>query len=145
MRLFLSTLVLAFLTASPVFAQSTCQVAEILFGPIKLDKVIYPDGGYETAIVRSDTFDNPDKPYGAILGEITVDRGGFAVRTPAQTVVGVIGPDLKVEGWDEVCGGSSEVVIAPINKGNYATLIDNKPVGTVSGFFPANDFGVPSE
>ena len=130
---------------SPAYAQSSCQIADILFGPIMLDKIFYPDGGYETAIVRSGTFDNPNKPYGAILGEITVDRGGFAVRTAAQVVVGIIGPDLKVEGWDDVCSKSSKTIIAPVNAGNYVTLSDNKPVGTISGFFPKNDFGVPSK
>jgi hypothetical protein len=117
---------------------------EILFGSVSLDRIVYAEHGYETAIVRSATFDNPRKPFGAILGEVTVDRGGFAVRTTDQEVVGVIDPDLRIDGLDDVCDNSRNVVAIPISRGNYAIMSDNRPVGTINGFFPANDFGVPS-
>lgn len=51
---------------------------------------------------------------GALLGEITVDRGGFAVRNRKNGVIGVITPAMN---------GSS-------------------PVGTIEGRFPKNGFGI---
>lgn len=145
MRPTISLAMLLCCTGSFADANTSCRVAEILFGPIQLDKIHYTDGDYETAIVRSATFDNPAKPYGAILGEITADRGGFAVRTTNQAVVGVISPDLLVEGWDDVCSKSSKVEIVPVKSGNYLILNDNRPVGTIAGHFPKNGFGVPSK
>lgn len=121
-------------------AAATCEVAEILFGPIQLDIVEYD--GYETAIVRSATFDDPLKPYGAILGELTVDRGGFAVRKASQLVVGTISPDLKIEGWDDVCDSESDVEIIRAKEGAYIILNNNQPVGTIAGRFPKNGFNV---
>lgn len=125
--------------ASPAQAAS-CEVADILFGPIQLDVINYD--GYETAIVRSATFDNPKKNFGAILGEITVDRGGFAIRNTNQIVVGTISPKLQIEGWDDACDKSSVAEFVRAKQGSYIILNGDRPVGTMAGRFPANDFGV---
>lgn len=133
-------LTLAILTAATPAYSESCQIADILFGQISLD--IIPYDGYETAVVRSATFDNPEKYFGAILGEITVDRGAFAVRTTGHVVVGVITPQLHIEGWDDVCDKKSNVEIVKVRDGSYTILSDNDPVGTISGRFPDNGFGV---
>lgn len=119
---------------------ASCQVADILFGDIQLDILKKPD--YETAIVRSATFKDPKKNYDALLGEITVDRGGFAIHDPNQMVVGVITPQLSVEGWDDVCDKRTKVVIKPVQPGVYIILSGGSPVGTIKGRFPKNSFGV---
>lgn len=118
----------------------TCEAADILFGPVRLDIVEYD--GYETAIVRSATFDDPLKIYGAILGELTVDRGGFAIRNVGHVVVGTISPDLKIEGWDDACNLKRGAEIIPVKEGTYIILNDGQPVGTIVGRFPENGFGV---
>ena len=126
-------------------AQSACAIAEILYGPIRLDIVPHTGsegaGDYETAIVRSATFDDPTKNFGAILGEITVDRGSFAVRDINQLVVGIITPELKIEGRDEACDTNREVQFVRASEGAYITLSDGQPLGTLDGRFPANGFG----
>lgn len=119
---------------------ASCQVADILFGDIQLDILKKPD--YETAIVRSATFKDPKKNYDALLGEITVDRGGFAIHDPNQVVVGVISPQLAVEGWDDACNKRAKVVIKLVQPGVYVILSDGSPVGTIKGRFPKNSFGV---
>ncbi|MET7242367.1 hypothetical protein ABZT49_03280 [Methylobacterium sp. EM32] len=119
---------------------SSCEVADILFGNVQLD--IVRKSNYETAIVRSDNFNNPKKNYGAVLGEITVDRGGFAIRDINQVVVGVISPKLIVEGWDDVCDKRSVISISSAKPGVYVITNGSRPVGTILGRFPKNDFGV---
>lgn len=130
-------------------AQSQCEVAEILFGPTNFDILQYggeeADPDYETAIVRSATFDNPKKPFGAILGEITVDRGGFAVRNTKHAVVGVISSQLILEGWDNVCDKDITVEIVPVKSRSFVILSGGSPVGTIDGRFPKNSFGVSTE
>lgn len=121
-------------------AEKSCQIADMLFGSVRLDVIKYD--GYETAIVRSATFDEPSKNYGALLGEITVDRGGFSVRNPNQVVIGVIGPDLQIEGWDDVCDKKTLVEIVAVKKQTYVILAGGKLVGTIEGRFPENGFGV---
>jgi hypothetical protein len=125
--------------AFPAIAGS-CRAANILFGAIRLDVIKYDD--YETAIVRSDTFNDPSKNYGAILGELTVDRGGFAIRDDNQVVVGTISPNLIIAGTDEACNKKSVATIVQAKKGIYVILNNGRPVGTISGVFPKNDFGV---
>lgn len=116
-----------------------CEVADIMFRPIELD--ILKKEGYETAIIRSATFEDPERNFGALLGEITVDRGGFAVRNANQVVVGIITPDLEVEGMDDLCATSKSEIIRA-KKGTYVIINDGQPVGTISGRFPQNGFGV---
>lgn len=116
-----------------------CEVADILFRPIELDILKKED--YETAIIRSATFDDPERNFGALLGEITVDRGGFAVRNANQVVVGLISPDLEVEGMDDACA-TSKAEIVRAKKGAYVIINHGRPVGTISGQFPKNGFGV---
>jgi hypothetical protein len=71
------------LAESTAAAQSiSCQVADILFGDVELS--IVPHADYETAIVRSATFNDPKKNFGALLGEITVDRE-VALRSVTRT------------------------------------------------------------
>lgn len=125
--------------AGPVQAAS-CQVADILFGDVQLD--ILKKDDYETAIVRSGTFNNPKKNYDALLGEITVERGGFSVHDPNQIVVGSISPKLVVEGDDDVCDKRAKIVIKPVQPGVYVIMNGASPVGTIKGRFPKNTFGV---
>ncbi|MER9886825.1 hypothetical protein NKJ48_14230 [Mesorhizobium sp. M0114] len=130
----------AFMLASALPVQASCQAADILFGPVRLDIIRYD--GYETAVVRSATFDDPKKNYGAILGELTVDRGGFSIRTPDQVVVGTISPELRIKGWDDSCDTKSVAEIVTARAGTFIILNSNRPVGTIEGRFPKNDFGV---
>jgi hypothetical protein len=133
-------LVLMLTLAGTPASAASCSVAEILFGRVSLDIVARSD--YETAIVRSATFDNPKKNYGAILGEITVDRGGFSVRDANQVVVGVISPKLVIEGWDDSCDKRTRVVIRRVQPGTYVIMNGDTPVGTIEGRLPKNTFGV---
>lgn len=121
-------------------AQAACQIADIMFGDIELS--IVPNEDYETAIVRSATFKDPKKNFGALLGEVTVDRGGFAVRDPNQVVVGTISPKLELEGWDDACDKRQRVMIRRVQSGAYVIMNGNTPVGTIKGRFPKNGFGV---
>lgn len=133
----------------PSFGQGSCEVADILFGPRSLDIIQHKDENnsldYETAIVRSDTFDNPKENFGAILGEITVDRGGFAVRNNNQVVVGIITPDFVVEGWSEACSGKRKLEIVRVRPQSFILLSDSDPIGTIRGRFPKNSFGVETQ
>ena len=133
-------------STSPSLAQTKCEAADILFGPIAFDILEHGNDqqadAYESAIVRSATFDDPDKPFGAILGEITVDRGSFAVRNINQVVVGVIGTDLSIEGWDDVCDKTSHAEFVPVRPGSFMIYNGKSPVGTLEGRFPKNTFGV---
>jgi hypothetical protein len=127
--------------ATPVSAvASSCQIADIMFGDVQLDILPHPD--YETAIVRSATFKDSTKNFGAILGEITVDRGGFAIHDRNQVVVGTISPKLVVEGWDASCDKRQRVAIKPVQPGVYVIINGDTPVGTLKGRFPKNTFGV---
>lgn len=107
-------------------------MADILFGEVSFD--ILPHhadfGSWESAIIRSS---------GAIVGEMTVDRGGFAVRTTTQEVVGVIDPDLRIEGWDEACS-MPEAEIVPVREGSFLILNGGRPVGTIEGKLPQHGF-----
>src|ERR1700726_3114171 len=62
-----------------------------------------------------------------LLGEITVDRGGFAIRDRNQVVVGAISPELTVEGWDANCDNQHQVVIKPVQPGVYVIINGNTP------------------
>ena len=121
-------------------AASPCQIADIMFGDIQLDILARAD--YETAIVRSATFKDSKKNFGAILGELTVDRGGFAIRDTNQVVVGTITPKLEVEGWDDGCDKQRKVVMKLVQPGIYVIVNGDMPVGTVKGRLPKNGFGV---
>lgn len=126
---------------SAVTESTSCQVADILYGDVELTILTYEEewGTYETAVIRSATFSDPTRPYGAILGLIDVDRGGFSVRNIAGQVVGIITPDLEVEAWGDSCADG----IAEIHNVRDAYMIyKDGPVGTIAGRFPANDFGV---
>ena len=146
-RLFSLTTVLAVLV-SPANA-GDCRIASIMYGGISFDVLPhFNEAGtldYESAIIRSAVFTNEEKPFGAILGEITVDRGGFAVRTPSQEVVGVVTPDFALEGWDDSCSVTYSVEIVPVKKRIFVILSDRGPLGTIEGRFPKNTFGVPSD
>jgi hypothetical protein len=123
-------------------AQPTpCRVAGILFGPISLDIIHYGSGAgaYESAIIRAASFDNPKRPFGAILGELTVDRGGFSVRTTEQEVVGTISPSLAIDGWDDKCATGGAKII-PVTADTFITMNNGQPVGTIKGNLPAHDF-----
>jgi hypothetical protein len=127
--------------ATPVSAvASSCQIADIMFGDIQFDILVRPD--YETAIVRSATFKDPRKNFGAILGEITVDRAGFAIHDHNQVVVGTISSKLVIEGFDDSCDRHQRVVIKPVQPGAYMIINGDTPVGTIKGRFPKNAFGV---
>jgi len=134
------------LLAAPLPAQAACSVADILFGPIRFDILPYfaADGSldYETAIIRSDTFDDPARPYGSILGEVTVDRGGFALRTPAQVVIGAISPELEIEAWDDGCAEGPSGSFIRAKDGVWVIMAGDGPVGTLAGRWPKNDFGL---
>ena len=127
-----SFLVLAIFLSGPARAQDACAVADILFGEIAFD--IIPYDGYETAIVRSATFEDPEKNYGAILGEITVDRGGYSVRTPNQVVVGFVTEDYGIESTDEACSMDARFVEA--EKGVWVIMNRGRPMGTLQGRWP---------
>jgi hypothetical protein len=103
-------------------------------GPRRIASRICPD-------LISDR-DNSTKNFGAILDEITVDRGGFAIRDRNQVIVGAISPKLTVEGWDANCDKQHQVVIKPGQPGVYVIINGNTPVGTIKGRFLKNDFGV---
>ena len=134
------------LGALPLPAYAACSVADILFGPIRFDILPHygEDGSldYETAIIRSDTFDDPDHFYGAILGEITVDRGGFSLRTPGQVVIGNISPELVIEAADDGCIEGPVGSFAKAQDGIWVIMAGGGPVGTLEGRWPRNGFGV---
>ncbi|VVT02287.1 exported hypothetical protein [Hoeflea sp. EC-HK425] len=138
MKCAIGVLALTLLTSS---AHATpCEVANILFGPIKFDIIKYD--GYETAVVRSATFDDPSKNFRAILGEITVDRGSFAVRNTEHVVVGAISPELRIESLDDTCDKSAVIEFVKAKRNTYIILNGDTPVGTMEGRFPINSFGV---
>lgn len=134
-------------TRTPMEVSASCRIADILFGKIRLDIISRSD--YETAIIRSaeitdprsSTVHDPQRAYGRILGEITVNRGSFSVAGIDQAFVGTISPELVIEGRDKVCG-DSRVVIRPVQEGGYVILKGENPVGTIEGRFPKNTFGV---
>lgn len=136
MKHIFTAVILAALTVAP--AQS-CEVAQVLFGDIQLDIVKYPD--YESAIVRHANFNDKKLNSGAIKGEITVDRGSFAVRNTNNEVIGIISPQLAIEGQDG-CDKAARIVIKRTAKDVFTILSGNKPVGTIAGRFPKNSFGV---
>ena len=82
------------------------------------------------------------RTVGALLGEITVDRGGFAVRNRENVVVGIITPAMQLEGWDDSCDKKSKLVIRKVQPGAYVIMNGSSPVGTIEGRFPKNGFGV---
>lgn len=120
---------------------SPCTAAEILFGAVSFDILSHKAdfGEWESAIIRSASFEDPSKPAGAILGELTVDRGGFAIRNIRHEVIGVISPSLAIEGWDEECATYGAEIV-PVREGSFMVLNDGKPVGTIEGRLPAHDF-----
>ncbi len=124
----------------PAATVSACEIAKILFGDVTLEVV--PHKGYESALIRQGNFQNPHLNFGAIKGEITVDRGGFSVRDNNRVVVGIISPDLRIEGWDDDCDQSQKLVIRKVQPQVYVILNGNTPVGTIKGRFPKNKFGV---
>lgn len=118
----------------------SCEAAKVMFGEISLD--IIPAEGYETALVRNSSFNTKDQNYGALRGEITVDRGGFSIRNINQVVVGTISPSLELEGWDDSCDKRSKILIKKVQPGTYIVMNGGTPVGTIKGRFPKNAFGV---
>ncbi len=140
MRLPLALAVLV--VASPATAamnlDAHCEIADILFGKIKLD----PVGRNESALIRSATFENPKKDYDVILGEITVDRGGFTIYNAKHVVIGQISTRLVVEGSDTACDKNSVVSIKKVQDGAYMVLSDRTPEGTIEGKMPNNPFGI---
>jgi hypothetical protein len=135
-----------------VEVSASCRIADILFGKIRLDIISRSD--YEAAIIRSvemtggprsSTVHDPQRAYGRILGEITVNRGSFSVAGIDQVFVGAISPELVIEGRDKVCGDSRMVIRPAIQEGGYVILNGENPVGTIEGRFPKNSFGVRIE
>ena len=120
---------------------SACEVAKILFGSVSL-QILQLENDHESALVRNADFNNRDQNYDAIRGEITVDRGGFAVRNNNNVVVGTISPDMKVDGFDDSCDKTKGIVIRRIERSAYATVNGDTPVGLIRGRFPKNNFGV---
>jgi hypothetical protein len=57
-------------------------------------------------------------------------------------VVGIITPDLKIEGWDDLCDEGSVAEFVEVRDGNYMTFNGDSAVGRLEGRFPENDFGV---
>jgi hypothetical protein len=141
-------LLLAFLFASILGGYAdACDVASVLFGKIELE--IIPQRNerhkgehWESALIRNDSFESKDENMGAIRGVITLDRGSFAVRKPDQVVVAIIFPTLEVEALDDDCDKTKKLVIKKMKQGVYVIINGDTPVGTISGRFPANSFGV---
>jgi hypothetical protein len=115
-------------------------MAKVLFGKISLSKIV--ERGYETALIRNASFDSKDQNFGSFRGELTVDRGGFSIRNNNQVVVGFISPALEVEGSDDSCDKNSKVFIKKVQQNVYVILSGGTPVGTITGRFPKNTFGV---
>jgi hypothetical protein len=138
-------LCLALACAQPAIAQSAatstaCQAADVLFGKVELQ--IVPEPGWESALVRHADFNDNSRGFGVIRGEITVDRGGFAIRNRDNQVVGVISPKLQVEGWDDDCDKNAKIIIRKLQPEVYVIMNGDTPVGTIKGRFPKNGFGV---
>ena len=133
----MAVMLLSVSATQPTYA---CDVAKIMFGKIELQ--IIPHQGYESALIRhADSRDNRHI-VGALLGEITVDRGGFSVRNRENVVVGVISPAMQLEGWDDSCAKMNKIVIRKVQSGAYVIMNGNSPIGTIEGRFPKNGFGV---
>jgi hypothetical protein len=131
--------VIAAACCSPAPA-ADCEMAKVLFGKISLSIIV--EKRYETALIRNASFDSKDQDFGAFRGELTVDRGGFSIRNNNQVVVGLISPALEVEGLDDSCDKNSKVFIKKVQQGVYVILNGGAPVGTITGRFPKNTFGV---
>jgi hypothetical protein len=129
-----------FLSCPVAETASACEVAKVLFGSISLD--LLAKDGYETAVIKNADFNRKDQAFGAIRGEISVDRGGFSVRNTNGNVVGTISPQLIVEGWDSDCDKSKPVLLRWVQRSVYVILNGDVPVGMVAGRFPKNGFGV---
>jgi hypothetical protein len=129
----------ALLFAAAIGPAQACAVTEILSGDVELNILVHKD--YETAIVRHANFNDEKLSFGSIKGEITVERGAFAVRTPNQEVVGTISPALVVEGVDG-CEKQSPVIIRRNQRNSFTVLSRGTSIGTISGRFPRNSFGV---
>lgn len=138
LKLFLSA-ILPVIAPTPTVAAS-CEIAQVMFGNINLE--IVDHGNYESALVRNNDFNNREQNYGAIRGEITVDRGAFAVRNVKGVVVGTISPELQIEGFDEVCDKSKPVMVRWVQHSVYVIVNGEYPVGMIKGRFPKNGFGV---
>ena len=140
-------LLLASLFAS-IFGGSAdaCDVANVLFGKISLEIIphTYQSDHWESALIRNnEIFGSEKENSNAIRGEITVDRGDFAVRRANQEVVGYIFPDLRIDGGDDDdCDKKKKVVIKKVKQGIYVILNGDTLVGTIKGRFPLNPFGV---
>jgi len=134
----MKTRLLAVLVVATTGSAQACAVTEILSGDVQMDIVAYKD--YETALVRHASFKDEKLPFGSIKGEITVDRGAFAVRTTHQEVVGTISPSLEVDG--DACEKQAPVTIQRRQRNVFTVLSRGTPIGTISGRFPRNSFGV---
>ena len=134
--------VLAFLSSATAHAE--CDVAKILFGKVQFEIIPHSGGygSYESAVIRGGDFDSKQFGSGRFLGEITVDRGGFAIRNLNAEVIGVISPALEIGMWSDGCDKTTIVKIHKIKAGAYAIMNGDSIVGTIQGRFPQNSFGV---
>lgn len=131
--------ILPVIVPTPTMAAS-CEIAKVMFGNTKLE--IVDHGGYESALIRNNDFNNREQNFGAIRGEITVDRGALAVRNAQGVVVGTISPQLQIEGFDQVCDKSKPVMVRWVQRSVYVIVNGDDPVGMIKGRFPKNGFGV---
>ena len=133
-------IVICFCTAFMPAHASNCQIANILFGKVRMEIIPHSNDGekYETAIVYGADFDSKRFAYEKVVGQISSKErdGSLPIANVDGVIVGSISRDLRIEVLDDGCDKSDHLQLHKVSPTSYAVMSGNSIVGTIDGRLP---------
>lgn len=127
-------------TAVAAADASDCQIANILFGKVRVEIIPHNNNGenYETAVVFGADFDSKRFASGRIVGQISSRErdGSLPIKNIGGVIVASISRDLRLETLEDACDKNSRVQIRKVSPTSYAVMNENSIVGTIDGRLP---------
>jgi len=136
-----SVVVLTLLSSNAISASGQCNVADMLFGDVRIDLIQYD--GYQTAIIFGNDFNSNKFQCGRILGMISAPErdGSRAIRDLNGTRCVTITEDLEIDSED----GETSIVgkLRKISKKSFVLLSDDESIlGSIEETFQVNSIQI---
>ena len=117
-----------------------CNIADVLFGKVRIELIPNKEYKFETGIVFGNDFDSKRFSYGKILGSIRAPErdGSRRVDNVNGDLCGIIEEDLTVDTSDSSCTSCNKApfVIKRLSPKAYAIIEGGTIRGTIEGRLP---------
>lgn len=137
------SLVIGFLTVPHASFAQGCNIADVLFGKVRIEIILDKQYNFETGIIFGNDSSNEKFRSGKILGKIepwgTASSTARRIDNVHAELCGVLAKNLVVDVSDSDCDkcDKSPILIKSVTKTSYVVLRkDGKILGTIEGRLP---------